>query len=64
MALFADNMMQTGAKASNVEFLKALENNWTMSKPEHLGPADRHGKLNVAGVFISRQPTTIKDVDE
>eukprot|EP00975_Prorocentrum_lima_P015638 3314817-Prorocentrum_lima.AAC.1 len=38
IAMFADSMMQTGAKASNVEFLKALERNWTMSKPRHLGP--------------------------
>eukprot|EP00975_Prorocentrum_lima_P063709 12893165-Prorocentrum_lima.AAC.1 len=38
IALFADIMIQTGAKASNVEFLKALEKNWTMSKPRHLGP--------------------------
>eukprot|EP00975_Prorocentrum_lima_P059099 12394058-Prorocentrum_lima.AAC.1 len=56
--------MQTGAKASNVEFLNALERNWTMSKPRHLGPADRCEKLQVAGVMISRQPTTIQDMDE
>eukprot|EP00975_Prorocentrum_lima_P051803 10849355-Prorocentrum_lima.AAC.1 len=38
IALFVDDMLQTGARASNTEFLKALERKWTMSKPEHLGP--------------------------
>eukprot|EP00975_Prorocentrum_lima_P011544 2453067-Prorocentrum_lima.AAC.1 len=38
IALFVDEMLQTRAKASNVEFLKALERKWTMSKPAHLGP--------------------------
>eukprot|EP00975_Prorocentrum_lima_P054155 11359079-Prorocentrum_lima.AAC.1 len=33
IALFADDMLQAGAKASNVEFLKALEKKWIMSKP-------------------------------
>eukprot|EP00975_Prorocentrum_lima_P024358 5124137-Prorocentrum_lima.AAC.1 len=44
-ALFVDDMIQEGAKASNVEFLKALERRWTMSSPEHLGPLDGHEKL-------------------
>eukprot|EP00975_Prorocentrum_lima_P019801 4166302-Prorocentrum_lima.AAC.1 len=35
-----------------------------MSKPRHLGPVDRYEKLKVAGVLISRQPTTIQDMDE
>eukprot|EP00975_Prorocentrum_lima_P057530 12065032-Prorocentrum_lima.AAC.1 len=56
IALFVDDMMQAGAKASNVEFLKALESIWTMSSPEHLGPLDRHEKLKFIGVMISRQP--------
>eukprot|EP00975_Prorocentrum_lima_P069772 12928301-Prorocentrum_lima.AAC.1 len=38
IALFVDDMLQTGATASNIEFLTALERKWTMSKPEHLGP--------------------------
>eukprot|EP00975_Prorocentrum_lima_P005840 1264357-Prorocentrum_lima.AAC.1 len=42
IALFVDDMLQTRAKASNAEFLKAPERKWTMSKPEHLGPVDRH----------------------
>eukprot|EP00975_Prorocentrum_lima_P067172 12913396-Prorocentrum_lima.AAC.1 len=45
IALFVDDMIQAGAKASNVEFLKALEKNWTMPKPENLGRVDRHEKL-------------------
>eukprot|EP00975_Prorocentrum_lima_P034571 7266470-Prorocentrum_lima.AAC.1 len=57
-------MMQTGAKAGNVGFLEALERNWIMSKPRHLGPVDRYEKLHFAGVLISRQPTTIQDMDE
>eukprot|EP00975_Prorocentrum_lima_P060979 12787137-Prorocentrum_lima.AAC.1 len=52
-------MLQTGAKASNVEFLRALERKWTMSKPEHLGPVDRHEKLKFIGVMISRQPSKV-----
>eukprot|EP00975_Prorocentrum_lima_P046868 9796423-Prorocentrum_lima.AAC.1 len=45
IALFVDDMIQAGAKASNVELLKALGMNWTMPSPEHLGPLDRHEKL-------------------
>eukprot|EP00975_Prorocentrum_lima_P018914 3984942-Prorocentrum_lima.AAC.1 len=54
-------MIQAGAKASNVEFLKALEKKWTMSSPEHLGPLDRHEKLKFIGVMISRQPHKTND---
>eukprot|EP00975_Prorocentrum_lima_P025767 5421896-Prorocentrum_lima.AAC.1 len=38
IALFVDDMLQTGARATNIEFLKALDKEWTMPKPEHLGP--------------------------
>eukprot|EP00975_Prorocentrum_lima_P023393 4919037-Prorocentrum_lima.AAC.1 len=38
IALWVDDMIQAGAKASNVEFLKALGWKWTLSSPEHLGP--------------------------
>eukprot|EP00975_Prorocentrum_lima_P008354 1785089-Prorocentrum_lima.AAC.1 len=37
-ALFVDDMLQTGARASNREFLQAWERKWSMAKPEHLGP--------------------------
>eukprot|EP00975_Prorocentrum_lima_P017315 3661235-Prorocentrum_lima.AAC.1 len=57
-------MLQTGAKASNMEFLKALERKWTMSKPEHLGPVDRHEKLKFIGVMISRQPSWVDGHEE
>eukprot|EP00975_Prorocentrum_lima_P044159 9259350-Prorocentrum_lima.AAC.1 len=33
------------------------------SKPEHVGPLDRHEKLKFIGVMISRQPTRTKDMD-
>eukprot|EP00975_Prorocentrum_lima_P063894 12894275-Prorocentrum_lima.AAC.1 len=56
-------MLQTGARASNIEFLKALESRWTMTKPEHLGPADKHEELKFIGVMISRQPSTNNDTD-
>eukprot|EP00975_Prorocentrum_lima_P069429 12926359-Prorocentrum_lima.AAC.1 len=55
-------MLQTGAKASNRELLKALVRTWTMSKPEHLGPVDRHEKLKFVGVMISRQPSKTNDM--
>eukprot|EP00975_Prorocentrum_lima_P046784 9779708-Prorocentrum_lima.AAC.1 len=42
IALFVDDMIQAGAKASTVELLKALGKKWTMSNPEYLGPLDRH----------------------
>eukprot|EP00975_Prorocentrum_lima_P052189 10932779-Prorocentrum_lima.AAC.1 len=29
IALFVDDMLQTGAKPSNLEFLKALDKKWT-----------------------------------
>eukprot|EP00975_Prorocentrum_lima_P010524 2235922-Prorocentrum_lima.AAC.1 len=45
IALLVDDMIQAGAKASNVALLKALEKKWTMSNAEHLGPMDRHQKL-------------------
>eukprot|EP00975_Prorocentrum_lima_P070994 12935175-Prorocentrum_lima.AAC.1 len=45
IALFVDDMIQAGAKASNIELLKTREKKWTMSKPEHLGPLDRNEKL-------------------
>eukprot|EP00975_Prorocentrum_lima_P055975 11733715-Prorocentrum_lima.AAC.1 len=38
IALFVDDMLQTGAEAINMEFLKAFGKKCTMSKPEHLGP--------------------------
>eukprot|EP00975_Prorocentrum_lima_P053132 11142494-Prorocentrum_lima.AAC.1 len=57
-------MMQAGAKAINVEFLKALGRKWAMSSPEHLGPLDRHDKLKFIGVMISRQPQTTNDKEE
>eukprot|EP00975_Prorocentrum_lima_P065698 12904917-Prorocentrum_lima.AAC.1 len=44
-ALFVDDMIQAGAKASNVESPKALGKKWTMPNPEHLVPLDRHEKL-------------------
>eukprot|EP00975_Prorocentrum_lima_P004890 1065648-Prorocentrum_lima.AAC.1 len=47
-----------------MEFMKALEKKWTMSKPEHLGPLDRHEKLKFLGVMISRLPTRTKDMEE
>eukprot|EP00975_Prorocentrum_lima_P019639 4131872-Prorocentrum_lima.AAC.1 len=56
IALFVDDMIQAGARASNVELLKALGKKWTMSSPEHLGPRDRHDKLKFTGVMRSRQP--------
>eukprot|EP00975_Prorocentrum_lima_P026972 5672653-Prorocentrum_lima.AAC.1 len=56
IALFVDDMLQTGAKASNVEFLKALERKWTMSKPEHL--------LKLIGVMINRQPSKVDGHEE
>eukprot|EP00975_Prorocentrum_lima_P008686 1857530-Prorocentrum_lima.AAC.1 len=36
IAVFGDSVMQTGAKASNVELLKALNKIWIMSNPRHL----------------------------
>eukprot|EP00975_Prorocentrum_lima_P026701 5614117-Prorocentrum_lima.AAC.1 len=45
IALFVDDMIQAGAKASNVECLKALGKKLTMPSQEHLGPLDRHEKL-------------------
>eukprot|EP00975_Prorocentrum_lima_P039707 8343464-Prorocentrum_lima.AAC.1 len=47
-----------------MEFLKALEKKWTMSKPEHLGTVDRHEKLKFIGVMISRQVSNTNDIDE
>eukprot|EP00975_Prorocentrum_lima_P048798 10208883-Prorocentrum_lima.AAC.1 len=64
IALFVGDMIQAGAKASNVEFLKALEKKWTMSKREHLGPLDRHEKLKFIGVMRSRQPTKANDLED
>eukprot|EP00975_Prorocentrum_lima_P013356 2835208-Prorocentrum_lima.AAC.1 len=64
IALFVDDMLQTGAKASNMEFLKALEKKWTMSKPEQLGPVDRHEQLKLIGVMISRQPSRVYGHEE
>eukprot|EP00975_Prorocentrum_lima_P037907 7975711-Prorocentrum_lima.AAC.1 len=57
-------MLQTGAKASDAEFLRALDRKWTMSNPEHLGPVDRHEKLKFIGVMISRQPSKTNEMDE
>eukprot|EP00975_Prorocentrum_lima_P055208 11575891-Prorocentrum_lima.AAC.1 len=57
-------MIQAGAKASNMEFLRALEKKWTMSKPEHLGLLPRHEKLKFIGVMISRLPTKTNDMEE
>eukprot|EP00975_Prorocentrum_lima_P006601 1418332-Prorocentrum_lima.AAC.1 len=45
VAIFVDDHMQAGHKASNIEFSKALENHWVMSTPEHLGPQDPYEKL-------------------
>eukprot|EP00975_Prorocentrum_lima_P067329 12914170-Prorocentrum_lima.AAC.1 len=64
VALFVDDLLQTGAKQSNMEFVKALEKKWTMSRPEHSGPIDRHETLKLLGVTISRQPTKINGMDE
>eukprot|EP00975_Prorocentrum_lima_P012722 2694765-Prorocentrum_lima.AAC.1 len=64
IALFVDDMRQTVAKASNIEWLKTLERKWTMSKPEHLGAVDRHEKLKLIGAMISRQPSKANDMDE
>eukprot|EP00975_Prorocentrum_lima_P043071 9043505-Prorocentrum_lima.AAC.1 len=36
VAIFVDDLLQSGHKASNLEFLKALEEQWTMSTPEHV----------------------------
>eukprot|EP00975_Prorocentrum_lima_P006363 1372179-Prorocentrum_lima.AAC.1 len=63
-ALVVDDVIQTGAKASNVELLKGRGKKWTMSNPEHLGPLDRQEKLKFIGVMISRQPTTTNDKGE
>eukprot|EP00975_Prorocentrum_lima_P071120 12935930-Prorocentrum_lima.AAC.1 len=64
IALFVDDMLQAGAKANNVEFLKALGRKWVTSSPEHLGPLDRHEKLEFLGVMISRQPRKTNDKEE
>eukprot|EP00975_Prorocentrum_lima_P058116 12189857-Prorocentrum_lima.AAC.1 len=64
IAMFVDDMLQAGARASNVEFLKALERKWTMSKQEHLGPMDRHEKLKFIGVMIRGQPSRNGDHEE
>eukprot|EP00975_Prorocentrum_lima_P033661 7065257-Prorocentrum_lima.AAC.1 len=40
ISLIVDDMIQAGAKATNVELLKALGRKWAMSSPEHLGPLD------------------------
>eukprot|EP00975_Prorocentrum_lima_P060149 12612138-Prorocentrum_lima.AAC.1 len=57
-------MIQAGARASNVELLKAVKRKWTMSKPQNLGPLERHEKLKFIGVMISRQPTKTNDLEE
>eukprot|EP00975_Prorocentrum_lima_P060688 12733434-Prorocentrum_lima.AAC.1 len=57
-------MLHIGAKASNMEFVKAFERTWTLSKPEHLGLVHRHEKFRVIGVTKSRQPFKTKDLDE
>eukprot|EP00975_Prorocentrum_lima_P053549 11234458-Prorocentrum_lima.AAC.1 len=40
IAIFADDLLQSGHKASNLGFLTALEEHWNMSTPEHPGPQD------------------------
>eukprot|EP00975_Prorocentrum_lima_P057280 12014186-Prorocentrum_lima.AAC.1 len=40
IAIVVDDLLQAGHKTSNLEVLKALEEHWTMSTPEHLGPQD------------------------
>eukprot|EP00975_Prorocentrum_lima_P052301 10956625-Prorocentrum_lima.AAC.1 len=35
-----------------------------MSKPEHLGPVDRHEKLKCIGVMVSRQPSRVDGHEE
>eukprot|EP00975_Prorocentrum_lima_P003085 677770-Prorocentrum_lima.AAC.1 len=57
-------MMQAGAKAANVDFLKALEKKWSMSKPERVGPLDMHEKLKFIGVMTSRQSTKTNGMEE
>eukprot|EP00975_Prorocentrum_lima_P042923 9013412-Prorocentrum_lima.AAC.1 len=57
-------MIQAGAKASNMEFLKALGKKWTMSKPEHVRPMDRHEKLKFIGVMIRRRLIKTNDIEE
>eukprot|EP00975_Prorocentrum_lima_P007779 1666078-Prorocentrum_lima.AAC.1 len=34
--------IRDSARASNIEFMQALERQWTMAKPERVGPVDKH----------------------
>eukprot|EP00975_Prorocentrum_lima_P070912 12934736-Prorocentrum_lima.AAC.1 len=36
IAIAVDDLSRAGHKTSNLEFLKALEEHWNMSTPEHL----------------------------
>ena len=59
IAICVDDLLQAGAKPSNIDFLKALEKVWEMSTPEHVAPLDRYEKLKFIGVMISRQTVTM-----
>eukprot|EP00975_Prorocentrum_lima_P001526 330176-Prorocentrum_lima.AAC.1 len=54
IAIVVDDLLQAENKASNMEFLKALEKHWSMSTPKHLGPQDPDEKLKFIGVMITR----------
>ena len=64
IALFVDDLIQSGHKKSNMEFLQALEKHWKMATPEHLGPSDKHDKLKFIGVMITRHPKTTEEFQE